>query len=81
MVIIFITLQEYPSIQITILMVLTVLNFIYTAAAKPYEENNIGEIMNETAILLCVYIMNTLFLSDNASFSEDMGWVFIVICA
>jgi hypothetical protein len=81
MVIMFVSLQEYPSIQITILTLFTVFNFLYTAVAKPYEENNIGEIMNETAILLCAYLINTFFMSDDVSFSEDMGWVFIIICS
>ena len=81
MIVTFIHLHEYSSIQVTILMELSLINFIYTAVAKPYEENNIGEIMNEMAILLCVYIMHVFFLSNNAEFSAIIGWVFIGVCA
>ena len=65
MIVVFIHLNEYSSIQVTILMELTIINFIYTAVAKPYKENNTGEIMNEIAILLCVYIMHVFFLSND----------------
>jgi hypothetical protein len=81
MVLVFIFFQEYPSFQVTILTVFTVINFLYTAAAKPYQENNLCEIMNETAILLCGYLMNVFFQSDDPEFSEIIGWVFIAICA
>ena len=62
-------------------MELTLINFIFTAVSKPYEENNTAEIMNEIAILLCVYIMHVFFLSNDAEFSAIIGWVFIGVCA
>ena len=80
MIVTFIHLQEYSSIQVTILMKLTLINFIYTTVARPYEENNTLEIMNEMVILTCVYLMHVFFLSNVAEFSEIIGWVFIAVC-
>ena len=56
-------------------------NFIYTAVVKPYEENNVGEVLNETAILLCAYLMSTFFKCDDTEVSQNLGWVFMGVCA
>ena len=60
-------------------MIFAVINFIYTFTSKPYEENNGTEIMNETTILLCAYLMNTFMQCNNVTDSEKTGWIFIVI--
>ena len=57
--IVLIFLHGYPSLQVTALLLSALLNFIYTVIVQPYEENNIGEILNEFAILLCSYLMKT----------------------
>jgi len=75
-----IAVERYPSLQITLLMIITLVNFIYTVVVRPYEENNIGEIMNESAILMCAYLMNVFFQTDNVGFLTNMGWVFIGVC-
>ena len=80
MVVTFIALHKYASIQMIIFMLLTVINFIYTAVARPYAENNIGEMMNETAILVCVYIMNTFYFIRKPSHFRNTGWAFIAVC-
>ena len=57
MVLIF--LHEYPGLQVTCLMLFALVNFMYTVIALPYLENNLTEILNELAVLLCAYLMNT----------------------
>jgi hypothetical protein len=79
-VLILVLLEKLPSIQITLLTIFAVANFIYTVVELPYEENNIGEILNETAILLCAYMINTFMNCLDSNFSENLGWVFISIC-
>ena len=37
--------------------------------------------MNETAILLCVYLMSTFLQCNDAEFLGQIGWVYIFICA
>ena len=59
MAVVLIFLRDYPSLQVTCLMISAVLNFIYVVVVLPYEESNFSEILNEFAILLCAYLMNT----------------------
>lgn len=80
MVTVFIYLKHMPSIQVTCLMVFTVVNFLFTVAARPYEENNNGEIFNEFAILICVYITHFFFVTSDLSSTQYVGWAFISIC-
>jgi len=57
----------------------TIVNFVYTVISRPYESNNFGEILNETSIMLCAYLMNTFFMTNDPAMLETMGWVFIGI--
>jgi hypothetical protein len=81
-IVVFVILQEYASMQVLIVTMLTVVNFIYTFASRPYKENNVGEILNEFVILLCTYLINTFMLKKApADFLEKVGWAYIIICA
>ena len=53
-------LHAYPYFQCSILMVLSVINFIYTFAERPFlnRKTYFIELMNEFSILLCSYVMN-----------------------
>jgi hypothetical protein len=80
-IVVFVVLQDYASIQVLIVTMLTVVNFIYTFSSRPYKENNVGEILNEFAILLCAYLINTFMLKiAPADFLEKVGWAYIIIC-
>ena len=72
-------LQAYPSLQVTFMTLFTIVNFVYTVISRPYESNNFGEILNETSIMLCAYLMNTFFMTNDPAMLETMGWVFIGI--
>lgn len=73
-------LHEYQMFQVSILMILSVSNFIYTVTAKPFKDKKTlyVEILNEFCILMCCYLMN-LFLYTNApdSFFVKIGWAFM----
>ena len=58
-VLILIFLRNYPPIQVTLMLIFALINLIYTINFRPYSEGNLLEILNEVAILLCAYLMNT----------------------
>ena len=60
---------------------LAVVNFVYTFVVMPYAENNIGEILNEAAVLLCAYMMNVFLQCNVSETSRKLGWVFRVCMA
>jgi hypothetical protein len=53
-------LNKYPYFQCSILMICSVINFIYTFSERPFLEGKAYyiELMNEFCILLCSYVYN-----------------------
>jgi hypothetical protein len=62
---------------------LSLVNIIYLVTFMPYRHRkmNLIEIFNETCILACLQVQQTMMLSDNPSFSIKMTWVFISVVA
>ena len=79
--IILVLLCNRPAFQITLLMYLSLYNFIYIVSAKPYDSRstNINEAFNEFCILACAYMMNTFSVCTDTNFSILLSWIFIGI--
>ena len=82
--IILVLFVDNPMFSCTILMIFSIINFIYLTAVKPLAtklENRI-ERFNEICIYLCAQTYNVFCRAEGGYiFINQMGWTFMGVCS
>ena len=81
--IILVVLIDWPIFTCSILMVLSIINFIYISVVKPLsnKQENINESFNEICIYLCSQTYNVFCRAEGGYiFINKIGWTFMGVC-
>ena len=75
-----IVLETQPYFQITVLLIMSVINMNYIIGYRPLKNSNILELINEITIYLVILIMaNFMNAAMPTQMADQMGWILIGI--